>query len=395
MTSNAARPRPQPKVGRRRCRADQKGLGRSLGWGPPASESSRSATILRPMGPFVAVALFLTVMLAPIPLLAQSSAEAEEADDRAESVMPGLAREFRALEKGLASGDARAARSHAEALAACGAGITLVRPHRNGDARDLFDAGAGRVRSLATEIVELADAGEVSAARQALEELRGACVACHARFRAEDFSRGSLPARDNTVSGEVTIVAADGSRRVDRSNVVVFLEGEPLIRSWDLPRRNPRITQVDVQFEPRVLPVLVGSTVEFPNDDVIYHNVFSLSATQPFDLGAYGPGKNSSLVFTRTGLVQVYCNMHPQMTATIVVLGNPCFGVTDRLGCFALSGVPDGSYVLRTWHEHGGETRQEIVLADSAGARRSIVVQETGVTIKHKNKFGRPYREKY
>ncbi|MBI5850378.1 MAG: cytochrome c [Planctomycetes bacterium] len=345
--------------------------------------------------PSVIAGLLLVVSLAPVPLPAGSRAQAGETDQQSESVMPGMAKEFRALETALAEGDALAARSRAAALSDRGAGIASVRPHRNVEARDLFDAGAGRVRSLAAEIAELAGAGQVPAARQALEELRGACVACHVRFRAEDFDRGTLPARDNTVSGEVAIVAADGSRRVDRSNVLVFLEGTNLVRSWDLPRRNPRITQIDVRFEPRVLPVLAGSTVEFPNDDVIYHNVFSLSETQPFDLGSYGPGKNSSLVFARTGLVQVYCNMHPQMAATIIVLGNPCFGLTDRLGCFVISGVPDGSHVLRTWHEHGGETREEIVLSGGVPARRSIVVQETGVTIKHKNKFGRPYRDKY
>jgi hypothetical protein len=132
-----------------------------------------------------------------------------------------------------------------------------------------------------------------------------------------------------------------------------------------------------------------------PNDDQIFHNAFSLSKTKPFDLGTYEPGETRSVRFTESGLVRLYCNIHPEMVGAILILENPYFAVTDEQGVFCISEVPDGDYVLRVWNENGGETEQAISVRGKSILRLSLDVTETRNVIEHTNKFGKPYRSKY
>jgi hypothetical protein len=116
--------------------------------------------------------------------------------------------------------------------------------------------------------------------------------------------------------------------------------------------------QRDMKFIPRVLPVLVGTTVEFPNNDKVWHNVFSASDAKKFDLGLYAPGKSRSVTFDKPGAVRILCNVHPDMEAHIVIKGHPNFAVTDKRGNYQLKGVPLGKYRLEIWHPEFG-TRSE------------------------------------
>jgi hypothetical protein len=141
--------------------------------------------------------------------------------------------------------------------------------------------------------------------------------------------------------------------------------------------------------------VLVGARVEFPNDDTIFHNVFSLSKVAPFDLGVYEPGETASVRTERTGLVRVYCNIHPEMAASIVVLDNPWFALTDPAGRFAVCGVPDGEYLLRAWNDMGAEASQRVQLVGGQVFETRLALQETRRGLSHANKFGKPYSEKY
>jgi hypothetical protein len=310
--------------------------------------------------------------------------------------MTTLAREFRETEKGLAGNDACSVAAHVDLLREACKGICVIGPQSNTDLEDAFASCARSVVERSEEVGTLARREDLARASQAFEELRSACVECHVKFRDGNSERGLFPARGNTITGEVTILTLDGKERADRSNVLVFLEGVPVDPSSLGPGRSYKILQEDTRFDPRVLPVLRGCTVEFPNDDFIYHNVFSLSETQPFDLGAYGPGKSKSIVFQRAGLVRVYCNIHPEMIATIVVLENPCFALTDRKGLFVISGVPDGTYALRTWHEYGGGDHcQNVSPSGSSVVQLVVPIREDKVTIEHKNKFGQPYRGAY
>jgi hypothetical protein len=310
-----------------------------------------------------------------------------------ESAMITLARGFRDAEESLQSGDAAALAQHAELLRAAGQRLEGLVPQRNAELLPVFERCRSALAELAGKLGECARAQDLPHASQALEDLRSTCVQCHAKFREDNSERGLAPARRNTILGQVKVLKLDGSEREDASNVVVFLDGVP--REGQRLPRSYRISQKDAQFEPRVLPVLAGSTVEFPNDDLVFHNVFSLSETQPFDLGAYGPGKSKSVEFTHGGLVRIYCNIHPQMVSTIVVLDDPCYALTDAKGLFVITDVPDGTWTLRTWHEFGGEHRESVTLTGAAVLERAITIQEDKNTVPHKNKFGKPYREAY
>src|SRR5207244_5516540 len=116
------------------------------------------------------------------------------------------------------------------------------------------------------------------------------------------------------------------------------------------------------QFRPRVIVVPVGTTVNFPNLDPFNHNVFSSDSGNAFDLGLYGRGEATNHRFTRAGLVRVYCNIHPRMSGFVVVRDNGWFAQPGADGSFSIPNVPPGTYMLKAWHERGGESSQEITV---------------------------------
>lgn len=116
------------------------------------------------------------------------------------------------------------------------------------------------------------------------------------------------------------------------------------------PTRHVELRQRGQAFVPRVLPIRVGTVVDFPNDDPFYHNVFSYSSAKRFDLGRYGKGKSRSETFEQPGLVKVFCDIHSDMAAYILVLETPHFTVPENGGEFAISDVPAGTYLATAWH---------------------------------------------
>ena len=133
--------------------------------------------------------------------------------------------------------------------------------------------------------------------------------------------------------------------------MVVVLEAQ------NLPSKPPVtevIDQKDSHFEPDLVVIPVGSTVQFPNSDPIFHNVFSLSKTQPFDLGFYPQGQSRIVKFNRPGIVQVYCHIHANMYAAIVVTASPWFAKPAADGSFSFPDVPAGRYRLTAWHKVAG-----------------------------------------
>ena len=132
-------------------------------------------------------------------------------------------------------------------------------------------------------------------------------------------------------------------------NVVLYVQGAP---AADTVRpTNATMRQDDERFTPHVLPVLRGSTVDFPNADDVFHNVFSLSSARSFDLGRYPKGSAKSVTFEESGVVQVFCHIHSDMSAVILVLDNPHFAVPSSAGRYAIDGVPPGEYTVVGWHE--------------------------------------------
>jgi hemoglobin len=156
-------------------------------------------------------------------------------------------------------------------------------------------------------------------------------------------------------------------------------------------RRTPRhrvIEQRNREFAPRLLAVPVGSTVSFPNFDAIYHNVFSRSESKPFDLGLYRSGQARELVFDREGIVRIGCNLHANMSATVVVVSAPHYAITDRRGRFVFRSLEPGRYRLRAYGERGEPATQEIVV--NAGDN-SVSVALAGAPLGPlADKFGRP-----
>jgi len=153
---------------------------------------------------------------------------------------------------------------------------------------------------------------------------------------------------------------------------VVFLDGVSGPLSFEPPRGRIRMHQKNAQFEPRFLAVPAGQTLEMPNDDAIFHNVFSFSKPNDFDLGLYPAGESRSVRFAHPGVVNIYCSIHESMTATVFVAPSPWLAVAKPTGEFELRGVPPGRYRLRVWNERLPEAGQ--IVEVTAGATRRVDV---------------------
>lgn len=136
------------------------------------------------------------------------------------------------------------------------------------------------------------------------------------------------------------------------SDAVVYLDHVPadVESALAVPHPHPKLAQKDQAFAPRVLPIAVGTAVDFPNLDPIYHNVFSLSPIKRFDLGKYPRGQFKTVVFNRTGLVNVFCDIHSDMEAFVLVLPHHAFTQPAADGSFTLPDVAPGHYTVHVWH---------------------------------------------
>jgi plastocyanin len=135
----------------------------------------------------------------------------------------------------------------------------------------------------------------------------------------------------------------------DRLTSVVYMEDAP--KSPAVVPGHVVLDQRDERFVPHVLAVTTGTVVDFPNSDRIFHNVFSLSKTRPFDLGRYAAGRSKAVTFDRPGIVRVFCDIHSHMNAFILVFNHPFFALTDMDGRYRIDNVPPGTYNLVAWNE--------------------------------------------
>ena len=198
-------------------------------------------------------------------------------------------------------------------------------------------------------------------------------------------------AHDNTAQVSGTLVLVQEGRNVtdgvDQAVVFFTPAKKPKVAAVETV---PQMATIKKAFQPRMLVVPVGSKVRFPNQDPILHNAFSVSGGNAFDVGLYGKGAGKTVTFKEAGLVRVFCNVHQQMAAYVLVVDTPYSTAPDKKGGFSLAGLPAGPGTLSVWHERGELISQQVTLPASAPLRLSLAVSKPRVP-RHLNKFGKAY----
>jgi plastocyanin len=192
------------------------------------------------------------------------------------------------------------------------------------------------------------------------------------------------------IRGELKLVRPSvGAQSHGPEEAEVFLEDGDL--GGEMPKGPFAMRQVAKSFRPAILIVPKGEKVSFPNNDVLQHNIFSLSPANKFDLGLYGPGEARSQGMDKPGIVAVYCNIHPQMLGYLVVVTNPFFTRPEPNGTFSLKKVPAGTRHVVAWFPFGEPERQEIHVEAGQVAQFNAVLREKGASNRHNRKDGSPY----
>jgi len=219
-----------------------------------------------------------------------------------------------------------------------------------------------------------------------------------------------IPARgqNNAVTMRIAVQSLAAAKQeksvkiaVDASDVVVWLKPlDPAAKSELQDTSDPkkfRLVQHNKSFQPHVLVVPVGTVVDFPNHDPFFHNVFSLFDGKRFDLGLYEAGASNSVRFDRLGVSFLFCNIHPEMSAVVVAVDTPYYGLSDRKGSLAIQNVPDGRYELHVWYERSlpddlkNLTRTVTISSTSRELGAIQVPENPSFTTAHKNKYGQDY----
>jgi plastocyanin len=198
-----------------------------------------------------------------------------------------------------------------------------------------------------------------------------------------------------TLAGQVRIselVLGQPRDSDDQSNAVIFVSG---FQAAPAGGRQLELAQENKSFHKRVLAITQGEAVTFPNLDKIHHNVWSQSKPKSFDLGLYKFPEVRSVTFERPGIVTVFCNIHPQMISTILVLPNNQYAVTDKSGAFRIENVPDGELPVYAWVEGATPAKQMAVFRPGETVTLEFKLTSQRIPVRHLNKEGKPYREDY
>ena len=206
-------------------------------------------------------------------------------------------------------------------------------------------------------------------------------------------------AQSQTVTAHFDVVREGSkSRSRDASNVVAWLTpASGMVKPAAAQRQPLRLVQKNKTFSPHVLVVPVGGVVEFPNRDPFFHNVFSLFEGKRFDLGLYEAGGTRLVHFDRAGVSYVFCNIHPEMGAVIVVVDTPYYGLSNAAGDVIIPEVPPGNYVLNVWSEGSSPEQlqalsRRVTVSNGPHSLGSLRLTETpGLRLSHNNKYDLPY----
>ncbi len=211
---------------------------------------------------------------------------------------------------------------------------------------------------------------------------------------------GFARAQDVTVTADVALVtSAKRSKAQGAGNVVLWLTpigGSAVPGSSTQSPARPRLAQKNKSFEPHVLVVPVGSVVEFPNRDPFFHNVFSLFEGKRFDLGLYEAGSTRNVVFDKPGVSYIFCNIHSEMSAVVVAVSTPYYGISDPRGRVTIPRVPPGRYTLRIWYEQTlpealNNLTREVTVSEDASSLGAMRLPATSAPPTHQNMYGRDY----
>jgi plastocyanin len=196
------------------------------------------------------------------------------------------------------------------------------------------------------------------------------------------------PAPAGALSGRVEIVhplratpattetgAEEHGPPVVRRQAVVYFAEAPAGTDPPAPMR-ARMSQQNETFVPHLLAVTTGSTVDFPNDDRTYHNVFSLSKTKRFDLGRYAAGRSKAVTFDKPGIIRVFCDIHSRMNAFILVFAHQFFAVTDEQGRYRIDKVPPGTYQVTAWYEGTAEESRQVTIPPGGAAELDFRIRQ-------------------
>ncbi len=208
----------------------------------------------------------------------------------------------------------------------------------------------------------------------------------------------SYAAHATTVTAQITVVRKRESRSKDTPTAVWLEPLKPQPYSFGPPSTPARLVQKNKAFEPRLLVVRTGSTVEFPNEDPFFHNVFSLFEGKRFDLGLYEAGSTRTVRFDRPGISYIFCNIHAQMSAVVIAVDTPYYAVSTRNGSIAVPDVPPGQYIVHVWREGSSAKvlnvlRREVTISDADNSLGVLSITEDELPVAHKNKYGRDYED--
>jgi len=194
-------------------------------------------------------------------------------------------------------------------------------------------------------------------------------VAISGGVRVEDPGPGAYPGRATALPGSHPVT------KNSPTDAVIWVERVSSdIDSTIALKPIPKLAQHDQMFVPRVQVVVQGGAVDFPNEDPIYHNVFSVSPMRRFDLGKYPRGQSRRVSFPRAGVINVYCDIHADMAAFILVVPNRAFARPDAEGRFALPELPEGRYTVHAWHPDRPETETELSVPASGNATWDVTL---------------------
>jgi plastocyanin len=217
---------------------------------------------------------------------------------------------------------------------------------------------------------------------------RGLSSALLLALSASAFAAQTTPLGGATLSGRVTLLLPP-KVKVDPGGSVVWISGLTLPSSSAAANS---VTSKDKRFEPRILAVPAGTRVRFPNVDPIYHNAFSLTPGNNFDMGLYRKGASRDVVMKTPGVVRVYCNIHPDMAASVVVVDGNAFAVVREDGSFRIDGIPPGLHDVHIWSDLAGEQVVPLNFEASQTTNWSPELDATRYQrVAHTNKHGKAY----